>query len=152
MINTNSKLPIRVLMTEKDLLSTKVMTGLLQSTEEINVIGNATDFATINQYLVKSPIDVLLLDANMHLLDVEQFLGLVNKQFPRMKVIIYSYYKDKKSLANLYDLGAAAIIHKDTEIFEVINVIKEVFTGEPSQKTEITPKSLYNTKQLQSKN
>lgn len=64
------------------------------------------------EYLRAHPVDVLLSDARMPRMDLEELLGIVRKEFPGTIVIATSGYSDLESACRVLELGAHEFLAK----------------------------------------
>jgi DNA-binding NarL/FixJ family response regulator len=121
---------IRVLLTEYNHLNAKVLARMMQKSNTIHFVGNATSLAEINKYLYESAIDVILLNMSIPNLDFLNFISSVRLNYPRVKIIIYADSGNHFELIrNSIELGVVGYLPNDVDIFEIIDAIHIVFLG-----------------------
>lgn len=70
--------------------------------------------------------DVLLLDLNMPEVDGVAAAKIIQKDYPKLKVIVLSTYYSKAFILNMIELGAAAYLAKNASPKEMEETIREV--------------------------
>jgi len=108
--------------------------------EEIEIIGEALNFARLNNELLKGNIpDVLILDYNLPDKNgIEIVRSLKQKQeFQQIKTIILSDYTcltltkhNYELLKNAIDTGINGYLLKDSKIEDIIEAVRKVMSGE----------------------
>jgi DNA-binding NarL/FixJ family response regulator len=92
----------------------------------ITIIGEASNGADFFQKLPALPIDVLLLDLQMPEMNGPQTLMMLQKDYPKMKVLMLSMFNEKRMIREMFRLGACGYVTKDTSTEHLIDAIYNV--------------------------
>jgi DNA-binding NarL/FixJ family response regulator len=87
---------------------------------DISVVANATNFTEVKDILLKTAIDVLILD-----IELEGFYSLVEiksllKKFPKTKIIFYTNLPEQIYASNAIKIGISGFVYK-TEKLETLD-------------------------------
>ena len=102
-------------------------TGLRMSLSQhadIDFIGEANDGFKAVEMIKKNPPDVALLDVDMPGLSGMAVIRHLRKQYPDMKLLIFSSYSDKHYIEEAMQAGANGYILKSIDISELVEVIR----------------------------
>ncbi len=102
-------------------------TGLrmsLRQHADINFIGEANDGFKAVEMIKKNPPDVALIDVDMPGLSGIAVIRLLRKQYPDMKLLIFSSYSDRSYIEEAMQAGANGYILKSIDISELVDVIR----------------------------
>ena len=100
-----------------------------QMEDEINILG---DFETAEECLEKlkeQPADIVLMDIGLPYMNGITATGIINKKFPKTKVIMLTSHEREDEIFAALGSGAKAYTLKDLELPSLVNAIKEVNTG-----------------------
>lgn len=126
--------------------------SLLKDQPEIKVAAEANNGREALRILNFIPIDVLLMDIDMPVMNGIDALKEINKNNPGVKVIILSMHNEAGMIKNLIDLGANGYLLKSCSQDELLEAIKKVTAGQSYFSTDVTlallkPSSVDNTEQ-----
>ena len=99
---------------------------LLRDMSGVQVIfecGNGEDLLT---GLRDNPIDIVLLDLEMPVMNGLQTLGHIRKEYPNVKVIVLSTHNKEQYIAHAMDSGAAGYMLKSADTDEIESAIRSV--------------------------
>jgi len=144
---------INVLLTDDHQLIIDGLKSLLKNQEYINVSAEANNGREALRILSFLPIDVVLMDIDMPVMNGIETIKEIKKQYPDVKVIILSMHNEAGMIKSLVDLGANGYMLKSCSQDEVVSAIRKVAAGQsyfspdvtmallkpahPEQKTEI---------------
>lgn len=109
-----------------------ILTGikaLLGYSDDIEVVGVASNGSEIVELVKTIDIDVILMDINMPLMDGIEATRLIHIENPTIGVIALTVNDDEVSIRKMLEAGAKGYILKDDEEKVILNGIKEVFAG-----------------------
>lgn len=108
----------------------KGMTSILQQVPDFEVVMEATNGQEFIDKLQNQPIDVVLLDLQMPVLDGIKTTKIVREKFPDVKVLILSMQDEDQFVLHLMEIGANGYLLKDTDPEEVEKAIRKVIETE----------------------
>ncbi len=100
--------------------------ALLDEQADLNMIGHAGNGKELLALIKADQPDIVLLDIDMPVMDGRQCLGLIRSRFPEVKVIMLSLYKDPALMSEYMANGAAAYLHKDADMEDLLLAIRTV--------------------------
>lgn len=104
----------------------KGMISILQQVPDFEVVMEATNGQEFLDKLPNQPIDVVLMDLQMPVLDGIKTTEKVKAQFPDTKVLILSMQDEDQFVLHLMEIGANGYLLKDTDPEEVEKAIRKV--------------------------
>lgn len=120
---------IRIALADDHKLFAKGLEGLIEEYHGFIVKGVFPNGKELLESLEKEPVDVILTDLNMPVIDGFGVLKHIKKYFPEIKVMVLSMYDEEKIFKEAMKLGADAFILKDADPDELIFTITEVHEG-----------------------
>jgi len=107
----------------------KGIRSLLENNEEIEIVGEAENGnETIDKFRQVIP-DIVLMDFAMPILNGLEATRRIKKQFPEVKVLILSMYKDEEYIINCMKAGALGYVNKQTTPEDLLKAIDTVYKG-----------------------
>lgn len=106
--------------------------GLRRVLEEMNDVEVTEPVGNGRQLLLRlreSPVDMVLLDLQMPQLDGLETLRILQKEFPRLKVVIFTNYNQQKLLREARNLGASGYLSKSCTSQELKEAVRTVEDG-----------------------
>lgn len=117
---------IRLALADDQLLFRRGLVMLLRDMSGVQVIfecGNGEELLT---GLRDNPIDIVLLDLEMPVMNGHQALGHLRKEYPDVKVIVLSTHNKEQFIAQAMDSGAAGYMLKSADTDEIESAIRSV--------------------------
>lgn len=117
---------IRLALADDQLLFRRGLVMLLRDMEGVQVVfecGNGEELLT---GMRDNPIDIVLLDLEMPVMDGIQTLGHLRKEYPEVKVIVLSTHNKEQFIAQAMDSGAAGYMLKSADTDEIESAIRSV--------------------------
>jgi DNA-binding NarL/FixJ family response regulator len=124
--NARTNRMIRLALADDQLLFRRGLVMLLRDMEGVQVVfecGNGEELLT---GLRDNPIDIVLLDLEMPVMDGIQTLGHLRKEYPEVKVIVLSTHNKEQFIAQAMDSGAAGYMLKSADTDEIESAIRSV--------------------------
>jgi len=106
--------------------------GLRRVLEEMKDVEVTEPVGNGRQLLLRlreSPVDMVLLDLQMPQLDGLETLRILQKEFPRLKVVIFTNYNQQKLLREARNLGASGYLSKSCTSQELKEAVRTVEDG-----------------------
>lgn len=116
---------IKVIVTDDKKLFREAIRDALQEFH-INVIAEAENGRELLNLLQNMKPDVILLDIEMQVMDGNETLDHVMKQYPYINVIILSYHDDQHLMENYISRGAKAYFVKDRAVGKVEKLVEAI--------------------------
>jgi len=120
---------IGVLLVDDHTVVRQGLRALLQSEEDINVIGEAENGRQAVVMARKTPPDVVVMDVAMPLLNGLEATRQILKLVPTSKVLVLTSYGDDECVQELMQAGASGYLIKQTAANDLLKAIREVQRG-----------------------
>jgi len=120
---------INVMLVDDHDLVRKGIRRLLDDTQGIKVVAEATDGEQAISQVRKQAPDVILMDISMPGIGGLEATRKITRVSPDMKVIAVTIHDDDPFPARLLEAGAAGYITKGCDIDEIIVAIQSVYSG-----------------------
>jgi DNA-binding NarL/FixJ family response regulator len=121
---------IRVLIADDHTLFRDGLVGLLNSVEDIKVIGTAQDGHEVVQKAAETQPDVILMDILMPELNGIEATRRIIQDNPHLGVIMLTMFEDDESVFSAMRAGARGYILKGADQDDVLFAIRAVCRGE----------------------
>lgn len=121
---------IRVLIVDDHTLFRDGLVGLLNSVDDIEVVGTAQDGQEAVHKAGESQPDVILMDILMPELNGIEATRAIIKDNPHMGVIMLTMFEDDESVFSAMRAGARGYILKGADQDDVLLAIRAVYRGE----------------------
>lgn len=123
---TYSEPSIRIALADDHRLILQAYSSLLSDIPDFRVVGSAVNGREAIELLSSTPVDVLVLDACMPLLNGYETLRLIRRNNHLLKVIVLSMYTEPGVIQSFLINGANAFLGKNVELDEFIRAIRVV--------------------------
>lgn len=110
---------------------------LQDHSDEIEVVGTASDGIGILQIVGSQTIDVVILDIGMPGNEDGTTLRLIREKNKRAKVLILTMHRDAKNISKMLQLGAKGYLLKNRSGKEVVDAIKALHEGKNYFSTDV---------------
>lgn len=120
---------MKIALVDDHVLFRKGMASMLEDIPDIEVRFHASNGKELLDLLPTNPVDLILLDLEMPVMDGLTAMPLIRKQAPQTKVIIISMHQDDQFISHLMELGANGYLLKDAEFEEVETALASVQSG-----------------------
>jgi DNA-binding NarL/FixJ family response regulator len=103
--------------------------ALLANEPDIEIVGEAGNGQELLDRLPTTPADVVMLDANMPVLDGLATTLRLRAEFPQVRILILSMLAHERYIGQLFDAGAAGYVLKSAEKGEILVAIQTIIAG-----------------------
>lgn len=125
-----NKLPKRkVIIVDDHTLFRNGLRILLNTLDEYQVIGEASNGKQFLELLVKEVPDLVLLDINMPVMDGIEAATIAQKLYPELKIITLSMYGEEDYYYKMVNAGVKGFVLKNSDIKEVRTAMDVVYDG-----------------------
>jgi len=139
---------IRVLLVDDQTLMRKGLRGLLDLTEDIQVVAEASDGEEALQVLGEAAPDVVLLDVRMPKLSGVDLLKRLRKEDRLPPTILLTTFDDDAILLEGIRAGARGFLLKDVSFERLTEAIRRVAAGETLIRPAVTERVLRGLENL----
>lgn len=122
--------PIRVLLVDDHHLVRAGIRSLVDSIPEFEVIGEASNGEEALKMIKPHRPEVVIMDISMDGMSGIEAAESISKEFPGIKIVILSMYKDEDHVIQALEAGASAYLLKDAALSELELVLRAVMRGE----------------------
>lgn len=124
-----SEKSIRIYLVDDHKIFVKGVATLLDSENDLDVIGYAFDAKTTLDFLKENEVDVLLTDIQMPDMNGIELTRIVKEEYPQIRVIGLSMYDKAEIISDLIGAGAEGYLLKDIEKDELMESVHQVVSG-----------------------
>ena len=117
---------IRLALADDQLLFLRGMALLLRDMAGVQVVLECSNGAELLAGIESNPIDIVLLDLEMPVMDGMETMRRLRSEFPAVKVIVLSSHDEEKFISYLMELGANGYMMKNAEPDEIDTAIRSV--------------------------
>lgn len=133
---------IKVLLVDDQMLVREGIKGLLNLSDKVTVVGEASDGSQVIETLTQCGPDVILLDLSMPIVDGIATLELLKKHNITIPVIILTTFDDNEFILRGIQAGAMGYLLKDVSLDTLVNAIETVKQGKRLVQPAITERLL----------
>jgi len=117
---------IRVLVVDDHALLRDGIRSLLESQEDIIVVGEASDGSEAFEYVGKLLPDVVLMDISMPKTNGLEATRMIKEHYPQVKVLILTQHDNREYIAPALGAGASGYVLKRSGRREMLNALRQV--------------------------
>lgn len=128
---------IRVMITDDHLIVREGLRLILETADDIEVVGEAVDGAECLQLAPKLNPQVILMDLQMPRMDGITAIGHLRKDFPEIAIVILTTYNEDDLMVKGLQAGARGYLLKDSSRESLLDTIHAAAKGETLLKPEI---------------
>jgi DNA-binding NarL/FixJ family response regulator len=122
--------PISVIIADDHVLYRAGVKTSLSAKKDIKVIAEADNGMHLLNIIKNVPVDVILLDIQMPIMDGIATLPEIKKISPHTKVIMLTFMEDNSMITKLMELGANSYLAKTSDSEIIYEAIKTCFNQE----------------------
>jgi DNA-binding NarL/FixJ family response regulator len=120
---------IRIAIADDHAIVRRGMRQVVAEGGDIEVVGEAADYADLMRLLRERECDVLLLDIAIPGKNGIEILKAVHARYPRMRVLILSMYPEEQYALRALRAGAAGYLTKSSATESLLEAIRQVAAG-----------------------
>jgi DNA-binding NarL/FixJ family response regulator len=128
---------IKVLLCDDQEVVCQGLKAILGTSEELEVVGITNNGLEAVKFIEKEPVDVVLMDLKMPVMNGIHSTKAIKERFPQVKVLILTTYDADAWLFDAIRNGADGYLLKDTSREELIHAIREVHSGRTPVDTKV---------------
>lgn len=128
---------IKVIIVDDHAIVRRGLQLILETADDIQVVGEAENGVQALQLLDKQIPDVLLLDVAMPELGGHEVLQRLAKTHPDLAVLVLSMYPEEQYALRLIKAGAAGYMNKDAAPTQLVDAVRQVASGKKYISTRV---------------
>jgi len=109
---------------------------LLDTYEDIEVVGEASDGEEALSKITNTKTDIVLMDIKMPKMDGIEATRYITKKFPNLKIIILTSFVERKLIEEAIKAGAIGYLLKDASGEELVGAINKAMKGKSTLSSE----------------
>jgi len=121
---------IKLFIVDDHVLIREGIKDVIDEAEDIQIVGEAATGEELLGQLNSTDANMIILDLSMPGMGgKETLLELMDKK-PSLPIVFFSMHHDRTMADQLLDIGAAGYITKDTDINDIVDIIRRIHCGE----------------------
>jgi NarL family two-component system response regulator LiaR len=124
--------PIQILIVDDHAMVRKGIRALLNEYQDVRVIGEAANGLKAIEQVERLKPDVVLIDLAMPVMDGIEAIKKIIANHPDERIIVLTSYPGDDKLFPAIKAGARGYLLKDAQPEELVQSIRNVYSGEPS--------------------
>jgi DNA-binding NarL/FixJ family response regulator len=122
-------MPLRLIIADDHPLLVNGLIQVLQEMDDVQVLEPALNGRQLIDRLHTAPADIALVDLNMPQMDGIATLKVLQKDFPSLKVIVFTNYHQPRLVSEIKKLGAKGYLLKTSNSIVVKEAVMAVASG-----------------------
>lgn len=122
-------MPIRVLVVEDQPKILKAQIKLLETFDELEIVGEALSGESALEKIEETRPDVLLLDLGLPQMSGIDVTRKVRADHPQIEILIFTIFDEEEKVTEAIVAGAAGYLLKGTPVEKIVEAIKDVHAG-----------------------
>ncbi|MGF1470525.1 MAG: response regulator transcription factor [Rubrobacteraceae bacterium] len=122
---------IRMLLVDDHSSSREPLAFMLGHEPDMTVVAKAGSVAETRQALAENlDLDIAILDLGLPDGFGTELIGAVHASNPRAVALVLTSFSDKQVLAEAIEAGAAGVMHKSSDVEEIVAAVRKLHSGE----------------------
>ncbi len=121
---------LRIIIADDHPLLVDGLKKVLEEIEDAKVVATAGNGRELLNILHETAVDIILLDLQMPKMDGIDSLKILKKEFPRIKIIIFSNYGQPKLIREIKNLGANGYLLKNVPSITLKQAVIAIADGQ----------------------
>ena len=139
---------ISVLLVDDHVLFRQALRHLLETEQDIRVVGEASDGSQVEQLVDESRPDVVVMDISMPAIDGIAATKILRDKYSSLGIIILTMFAEDSQVIRAIRAGADGYLLKNIESGKVVDAIRAVARGESVVDPELATKVLNEFRRL----
>lgn len=128
---------IRIVIADDHTLMREGLKRILESTDDIEVVGEATDGFGVLAHVRKGGFDLLLLDLSMPGRSGIDLIRQIRTESPKLPVLVLTMYEEEQYAIRSIRAGAQGYLTKESAGTQLVHAIRKVASGKPYISMEV---------------
>lgn len=130
--------PIRVILIDDHSWVHEIVAVALESEDDIQLVAQGSNGQEAILICDAHPADIVLMDVIMPVMGGIEATKLLLKQYPQLKILVLSSFRDDESVRMMMDSGAVGYVLKDSLHNDLASTIRATHTGKTVLSTEVS--------------
>lgn len=130
--------PIRVMLVDDHTMVRRGLATILKVFDDMQLAGEAETGEEAIQRCAEILPDVILMDMLMPGMDGVSAMRAIRQQFPAVRVIALTSFKEGKLIQNALEAGAIAYLLKDVSADDLVQAIRAAYAGRTTLSPDVT--------------
>lgn len=139
---------IRVVIVDDQFVVCEGLRGILGTTSNIQIVGEAYDGSQALEVIEETQPDVVLMDLKMPVMNGVQATLAVRERWPDIRVLVLTTYDSDEWVFDAIRAGASGYLLKDTPRTEMIAAIEETAAGKTVVDSDVAGKLFSHISQI----
>ena len=139
---------ISVLLVDDHVLFRQALRHLLETEQDIRIVGEASDGSQVEQLVDEERPDVVVMDISMPAIDGIAATKILRDKYPSLGIIILTMFAEDSQVIRAIRAGADGYLLKNIESSKVVDAIRAVARGESVVDPELATKVLNEFRRL----
>jgi two-component system, NarL family, response regulator LiaR len=132
----SSSQPIRVMIVDDHMMVRRGLATMLKVFDDLQLVGDADSGEAAIQLCAQVIPNVILMDLSLPGIDGAVATRAIRQQFPQVKVIALTSFKEGDRIKNALEAGAIGYLLKDISADELAHAIRAAHAGRATLSTE----------------
>lgn len=98
--------------------------------DDMEIVGKVNNGQQLITFLERKPVDVIIMDIQMPVMDGVEATKYITKEFPEVKVIAFSMFEQDSAIEQMRKAGAKGYLPKNASLLVLLEAIRRVNIGE----------------------
>ena len=105
---------------------------MLEQEPDLTVVAQAGSLAEARRVLVGvgTSVEVAVVDLGLPDSSGEELIPELHAAYPRATALVLTYFSDRERLARAVEAGASSVLHKSASVKEVVEAVRQLYSGE----------------------
>lgn len=139
---------ISVLLVDDHVLFRQALRHLLETEQDIRIVGEASDGSQVEQLVEEERPDVVVMDISMPAIDGIAATQILRDKYPSLGIIVLTMFAEDSQVIRAIRAGADGYLLKNIESGKVVDAIRAVSRGESVVDPELATKVLNEFRRL----
>lgn len=122
--------PLRVIVADDQAAVREPLAAVLDMTEDIDVVAAAADGAEVLAAVAAGPVDVVLMDLRMPVMDGVEATRRLTEEHPGTAVVVLTTFADDDSILAALSAGARGYLTKNAGRQDIVRAIRAAAAGQ----------------------
>ncbi|NEB77325.1 response regulator transcription factor [Streptomyces sp. SID14478] len=139
---TERREQLRVIVADDQAAVREPLAAVLGMTEDIDVVASAADGTDVLAAVAGAPVDVVLMDLRMPVMDGIEATRRLGEEYPEVAVVVLTTFADDDSILAALSAGARGYLTKNAGRQDIVRAIRAAAAGQSVLDREVQDRLL----------